>query len=128
MYVSYAETSVKKIEDTFKDFTNRDDIAIILINQHIANMIRHLIDGYIQVQFHRHSASLLSSEDSCRTTDLCSLTSSRCKNIALLHSYMRCRWVRAAHPSNPGDPQQGAPIRPQQGLHLDASEDYVWWR
>ncbi|CAL5221643.1 g3870 [Coccomyxa viridis] len=42
------KTSVKKIEDTFKDFTNRDDIAIILINQHIANMIRHLIDGYIQ--------------------------------------------------------------------------------
>ena len=49
MYVSCAETTVKKIEDTFKDFTNRDDIAIILINQHIANMIRHLIDGYIQV-------------------------------------------------------------------------------
>ncbi len=44
-----AETSVKKIEDTFKDFTNRDDIAIILINQHIANMIRHLIQNYIQV-------------------------------------------------------------------------------
>ena len=43
-----AETSVKKIEDTFKDYTNRDDIAIILINQHIANMIRHMIDNYIQ--------------------------------------------------------------------------------
>ena len=47
--MSHAETSVKKIEDTFKDYTNRDDIAIILINQHIANMIRHLIDGYVQV-------------------------------------------------------------------------------
>lgn len=46
-----AETSVKKIEDTFKDFTNRDDIAIILINQHVANMIRHLIDNYIQVRY-----------------------------------------------------------------------------
>ena len=45
-----AETSVKKIEDTFKDFTNRDDIAIILINQHIANMIRHMIDNYIQAR------------------------------------------------------------------------------
>ncbi|CAK0780465.1 hypothetical protein CVIRNUC_005062 [Coccomyxa viridis] len=42
------KTSVKKIEDTFKDYTNRDDIAIILINQHIANMIRHMIDNYIQ--------------------------------------------------------------------------------
>ena len=47
-----AETSVKKIEDTFKDFTNRDDIAIILINQHIANMIRHMIDNYIQARSH----------------------------------------------------------------------------
>ena len=57
-----AETSVKKIEDTFKDYTNRDDIAIILINQHIANMIRHLIDNYIQVQYHRLLAFLVTSE------------------------------------------------------------------
>lgn len=64
-----AETTVKKIEDTFKDFTNRDDIAIILINQHVANMIRHLIDNYIQA---RPSQHLLMSLNCCQwLLDLC---------------------------------------------------------
>lgn len=29
------ETSVKTIEDAFKDFTNREDIAIVMINQYV---------------------------------------------------------------------------------------------
>jgi hypothetical protein len=40
---------VKKIEDAFKEFTNRDDIAIVLISQYIANMIRHLLSVYSKV-------------------------------------------------------------------------------
>eukprot|EP00899_Mesostigma_viride_P010508 jgi/Mesvir1/19459/Mv10485-RA.1 len=40
------KTKLKAIEDAFKDFTSRSDIAIILISQHIANQIRHLVDGY----------------------------------------------------------------------------------
>ncbi|KAA6423493.1 MAG: Vacuolar ATP synthase subunit F [Trebouxia sp. A1-2] len=43
-----AETSVKTIEDAFKEFTNREDIAIIMINQYIANMIRHLLKNYLK--------------------------------------------------------------------------------
>jgi V-type H+-transporting ATPase subunit F len=39
-------TSIADIEDAFKSFTARDDIAIILINQNIAEMIRLLIDRY----------------------------------------------------------------------------------
>ena len=35
-----AETSVKAIEDAFKEFTNRDDIAIIMINQYVGNLLR----------------------------------------------------------------------------------------
>ena len=30
-----AETSVKTIEDAFKEFTNREDIAIVMINQYV---------------------------------------------------------------------------------------------
>lgn len=30
------ETSVKAIEDAFKDFTNREDIAIVMINQYVS--------------------------------------------------------------------------------------------
>jgi len=34
-----AETSVKAIEDAFKEFTNREDIAIIMINQYVSAVI-----------------------------------------------------------------------------------------
>lgn len=60
-----AETSARAIEDAFKDFTNREDVAVVLINQYvrrvcgaqlctshasqIADMIRHLVDGYTKV-------------------------------------------------------------------------------
>lgn len=32
-----AETSTKTIEETFKDFTNRDDIAVVMINQYVSS-------------------------------------------------------------------------------------------
>ncbi|MEE6513885.1 hypothetical protein FKM82_021730 [Ascaphus truei] len=41
------ETSVTEIEETFRSFLSRDDIGIILINQYIAEMIRHAIDAHI---------------------------------------------------------------------------------
>jgi V-type H+-transporting ATPase subunit F len=41
-----AKTTVKAIEDAFKEFTTREDIAIILISQYVANMIRFMIDSY----------------------------------------------------------------------------------
>jgi len=42
-------TSVSDIEETFKKFAKRDDIDIILINQHTAEMIRHVIDAHTSV-------------------------------------------------------------------------------
>jgi len=39
-------TSVSEIEEAFKSFTHRSDIAILLINQNIAEMIRHVLDAY----------------------------------------------------------------------------------
>ncbi|XP_048429093.1 V-type proton ATPase subunit F-like [Pyrus x bretschneideri] len=41
-----SKTTVKQIEDAFKDFTTKDDIAIVLISQYVANMIRFLVDSY----------------------------------------------------------------------------------
>lgn len=35
-----------EIEETFKMFVARDDVAIILINQHIAEMIRYVVDQH----------------------------------------------------------------------------------
>ncbi|KAA3673722.1 V-type H+-transporting ATPase subunit F [Paragonimus westermani] len=43
------ETSLSSIEEAFKSFVSRDDIAIILIVQNIAEMIRHLIDSHTSV-------------------------------------------------------------------------------
>ncbi|KAG7670834.1 hypothetical protein Ndes2526B_g01406 [Nannochloris sp. 'desiccata'] len=42
------KTPLVNIEDAFKDFTNRDDISVLLINQSIANTIRHLLDAYMR--------------------------------------------------------------------------------
>ncbi|KAK2982681.1 hypothetical protein RJ640_010847 [Escallonia rubra] len=41
-----SKTTIKQIEDTFKEFTAREDIAIVLISQCVANMIRFLVDSY----------------------------------------------------------------------------------
>ncbi|XP_031269921.1 V-type proton ATPase subunit F-like [Pistacia vera] len=42
----YGETTVKQIKDAFKEFSSREDIAIVLISQYVANMIRFLVDSY----------------------------------------------------------------------------------
>ncbi|MFQ6649569.1 hypothetical protein Gotur_022309 [Gossypium turneri] len=41
-----SKTTDKQIEDAFKEFTTRTDIAIVLISQYVANMIRFLVDSY----------------------------------------------------------------------------------
>ncbi|KAF2070590.1 hypothetical protein CYY_008095 [Polysphondylium violaceum] len=43
------KTSQSKIEQAFKSFTTRHDIAIIMISQKVADEIRYLIDEYNQV-------------------------------------------------------------------------------
>ncbi|KAJ3219524.1 H(+)-transporting V1 sector ATPase subunit F, partial [Clydaea vesicula] len=41
-----SKTPLPKIEETFEEFVKRRDIAIILINQHVADTIRELIDEH----------------------------------------------------------------------------------
>ncbi|KAG4090763.1 ATPase, V1 complex, subunit F [Neocallimastix lanati (nom. inval.)] len=43
-----SKTPLATIEETFLEFTHRKDIAIVLINQHVANMIRQLVDDHDQ--------------------------------------------------------------------------------
>jgi len=43
-----AKTQVSTIEAAFQEFTERKDIAILLINQHIAEKIRPTVDRYQQ--------------------------------------------------------------------------------
>lgn len=50
-----SKTTVRTIEASFKDFTNREDIAIILISQPIANMIRHVVANHNKVSSIRES-------------------------------------------------------------------------
>mmetsp|Transcript_25956 Transcript_25956/g.35747 ORF Transcript_25956/g.35747 Transcript_25956/m.35747 type:complete len:117 (-) Transcript_25956:1303-1653(-) len=43
------ETEKSVIEEFFKRLTQRSDIGIILINQHVANDIRHILRDYNKV-------------------------------------------------------------------------------
>jgi V-type H+-transporting ATPase subunit F len=42
-----SETSIEAIENAFNTFTKRRDIAVIMINQSIANEIRHVINRHV---------------------------------------------------------------------------------
>ncbi|KAF5520393.1 V-type proton ATPase subunit F [Colletotrichum aenigma] len=41
-----SKTDTATIESAFESFTTRKDIGIVLINQHVADRIRHRIDTY----------------------------------------------------------------------------------
>ncbi|TNY23323.1 ATPase, V1 complex, subunit F [Rhodotorula diobovata] len=43
-----SKTPVSTIEAAFAEFTERSDIAILLINQHVADQIRPLVEKYTQ--------------------------------------------------------------------------------
>ncbi|KAF9474293.1 vacuolar ATP synthase [Pholiota conissans] len=43
-----SKTQIQTIEVTFQEFTERKDIAILLVNQHIAEKIRPTVDKYQQ--------------------------------------------------------------------------------
>eukprot|EP00047_Mylnosiga_fluctuans_P001512 m.220676 g.220676 ORF g.220676 m.220676 type:complete len:126 (+) comp10432_c0_seq1:46-423(+) len=43
------DTPVSHIDETFRSFLKRDDIAIILINQNIAEDIRPALDAHVEV-------------------------------------------------------------------------------
>eukprot|EP00039_Didymoeca_costata_P018535 m.333877 g.333877 ORF g.333877 m.333877 type:complete len:120 (-) comp17238_c0_seq1:133-492(-) len=47
-FVVEKDTSLEKVEEVFKGFLNRPDIAIIIINQHIAEDIQRLITEHDQ--------------------------------------------------------------------------------
>lgn len=42
------DTKLQQVEEAFLNFSQRDDVGIILINQHIANDIRHVLKDYNQ--------------------------------------------------------------------------------
>lgn len=44
-----SKTTLRDVEAAFKDFTSREDIAIVLISQPIAGMIRHVVSTYNKV-------------------------------------------------------------------------------
>ncbi|KAI9206910.1 ATPase, V1 complex, subunit F [Polychytrium aggregatum] len=45
-FIVDSKTPLPKIEETFTEFTSRKDIAIILINQHVADDIRELVEAH----------------------------------------------------------------------------------
>jgi len=47
-FIVEPKTEVHNIENAFSEYTQRDDIAILLINQHVAERIRPTVDKYQQ--------------------------------------------------------------------------------
>ncbi|GJD08866.1 V-type proton ATPase subunit F [Galdieria sulphuraria] len=45
-FVVKKDTPVSAIEETFKRFTSSEDIAVVIINQHVAEKIRDLVYSY----------------------------------------------------------------------------------
>eukprot|EP00211_Chloroparvula_japonica_P013017 CAMPEP_0119134226 /NCGR_PEP_ID=MMETSP1310-20130426/16060_1 /TAXON_ID=464262 /ORGANISM="Genus nov. species nov., Strain RCC2339" /LENGTH=135 /DNA_ID=CAMNT_0007124993 /DNA_START=81 /DNA_END=488 /DNA_ORIENTATION=+ len=48
-FIVNSKTPQSQVENAFRVFTQRDDIAILLINQHIANEIRGVLDEYYEM-------------------------------------------------------------------------------
>lgn len=79
---SKPETSTSTLEAAFNDFTERPDIAILLINQHIAERIRPLMEQYTQAfpavleipskdhPYVRRCLKTVSDDETC-TSDVC---------------------------------------------------------
>mmetsp|Transcript_33806 Transcript_33806/g.37714 ORF Transcript_33806/g.37714 Transcript_33806/m.37714 type:complete len:117 (-) Transcript_33806:125-475(-) len=42
------DTPLQQVEEAFKSMSTRDDVGIILINQHIAGGIRHILKDYTE--------------------------------------------------------------------------------
>jgi V-type H+-transporting ATPase subunit F len=45
-FIVDSKTSISSIEEIFRSFLQRKDAAILLINQHVADQIRQLVDDY----------------------------------------------------------------------------------
>lgn len=48
-----AKTTAKQVEQAFREFTSREDVAIVLISQPIANMIRDVVASHSRVRSSR---------------------------------------------------------------------------
>lgn len=42
-------TALSELEEKVREFLNRDDIAILLIVQHLADMVRHITEAWVKI-------------------------------------------------------------------------------
>jgi hypothetical protein len=107
------ETPARAIEDAFKDFTSRDDIAVVLINQYVRARC-----GGLPVAARPLSAVCVRAD--------CGHDAPPGRRVhqgarggasRVVHSGVRLtrRACRAAHSGGAGNPQQGQTIRPGKG-------------
>jgi len=48
-FIHDKNTSISELEDAVRGFLNRDDIAILLIVQYVADHVRHIIEGWTKI-------------------------------------------------------------------------------
>ncbi len=47
--MNFSATSLSELEEAVRGFLNRDDIAILLIVQHMADMVRHITEAWVKI-------------------------------------------------------------------------------
>jgi vacuolar-type H+-ATPase subunit F/Vma7 len=146
------KTSAKDIEASFREFTSRDDIAILLLSQACANSIRPLVDKYKKVREAAGRVKLLTSGGLSRDLQTVpspppyrspqtlflppstlhplqlitpSLFLTLPRSLFLLSVTPSLPPPSAAPPRHPRDPLQGHPLRPLQRLHPRARQDHI---
>ena len=47
--IKIKDTALSELEETVRGFLNRGDVAIFLIFQYVADMVRHIIENYTKL-------------------------------------------------------------------------------
>ena len=105
-----AETTQQRIEEAFKEFTNREDIAVLLINQ--------------TVRPERGRACCYQKEACRRGLARSGRRSPPPADCGLYPA--PAGQLQPATARHPGDPQQGPAIRPLPGLHPGKGQVSFW--
>lgn len=143
------KTTVRQVEQAFKEYSVREDIAIILISQPIANMIRSAVANHAKVRpraAHAAQAARGHTPDCgevvvepvrvqplnmpARWAEVCMGWRHICAHPAETPA-CSCHWLShlpahmpaaAVHPCCAGDTQQGQPVRSKPGQPAAARE------
>jgi ATP synthase F subunit len=120
-------TTAKQVEQAFREFTSRDDVAIVLISQPIASMIRDVVAAYSSVELFADLG--WRPAGAIQHTSPCALANRHGPNDpppprrpTPNKPPLPPPPKKTGHPRRAGDPVQGLAVRPVAGLAAAARQ------